>query len=125
GGASITSLTFDEGSAYQAFKLIMRTDARTHRGETVRGQGSSDIPVADIIASSPFGFSMVGLSQYSSTKERRWETPAIVILGETIEDFALYFGLSRIRTHVYWLLPSWIEAHKAKSSIVSPRMTIA
>jgi hypothetical protein len=115
-GAAVDRLIFDERCANEIFRLIMRTDSRAQRGATVRGCGGSDIPVANIVASSPFAFAMAGLSQYRSTKERRWQTPAIVIVGETLEDFALYFGLSRIRSHAYWLLPSWIDASKASKA---------
>ncbi len=67
----------------------------------------------DYIACSPFHFSMTALSEYRSLTERTWELPATVVAGSTFQDFALYFGLSRVRPRVCWLLPLWLDAFKA------------
>jgi hypothetical protein len=58
---------------------------------------------------------MVALSEYRSIAERSWDLPAMVVAGSTVQDFALYFGLSRIRARVCWLLPEWVHTFKAAS----------
>ncbi len=75
----------------------------------------------------PFRLSMVGLSKYQSMKHRAAAEPTIVVFGDTIDDFALYFNLKRLCSRVYWLIPSWLltglavsgrwSAHSAASQL--------
>ncbi len=68
----------------------------------------------------PFAFTMLGLSYYQPPNFRRAGIPIVIIIGETLKDFSLYFGLSRIQSNVFWLLPNWLndfsEAQQRASS---------
>lgn len=62
--------------------------------------------IHQVLQSAPFRLSMVGLGYYRSTRHRDWTEPAIAVAGARIEDFALYYALSRMRTRVTWIPPS-------------------
>lgn len=52
----------------------------------------------------PFRASMLNLGLYYPVAARReWEDPVILILGDSLKDFCLYFSLSRLRSEVYWM----------------------
>jgi hypothetical protein len=112
-GASVTKLSFTKSEASDLFKLLMQTESRPRLDEVVRATGGMTSQVSDILSTCPFALSMTGLSQYRSLTERTWETPLIVVVGKTFEDFCLFFCLSRIRSHVHWLLPEWLDAFDA------------
>jgi hypothetical protein len=57
----------------------------------------------------PFDLSMVQLEHRVSINFHHWEEPSVVVVGEALEDFCLFFSLSRIRPNVSWLLPSWLS----------------
>ncbi len=63
----------------------------------------------DYVANGPFHFSMLALSKYVLRGERSGLSPAVVVVGSTLKDFALYFGLSRMRPYVCWLPPGWLD----------------
>lgn len=56
----------------------------------------------------PFTFAKSELGFYRSFEFAYWREAVLVIAGETLEDFCLYFCLSRMRTKVAWLLTSWL-----------------
>lgn len=52
----------------------------------------------------PFRASMLNLGLYYPIAARRkWEDSVVLILGDSLKDFCLYFSLSRLRPGVYWL----------------------
>lgn len=110
-GVSIQKLSIIDSDAAALFKLVMRTESRPDRDETVTTH-TATVPIVEVLSTSPFRFSAVNLSHYHSTKLRRWDVPGIVVVGETLKDFSLFFNLSRMRSHVYWLLPDWTDAHQ-------------
>jgi hypothetical protein len=55
----------------------------------------------------PFNVSMSGIGLYRSLKYKYWEEPAVAVVGDTLDDFCLYYSLSRMRERVSWLLPAW------------------
>jgi hypothetical protein len=57
----------------------------------------------------PFTFSMLHLSRYRSVQYRDYSEPVVAVAGNTLEDFCLYFALSRLRDRVVWILPSITE----------------
>jgi hypothetical protein len=54
----------------------------------------------------PSRFSMTGLGFYVSISSAYGPEPAIAVAGNSVQDFALYYALSRMRRRVVWVLPS-------------------
>ncbi|WP_143832930.1 MULTISPECIES: hypothetical protein [Nocardiopsis] len=58
----------------------------------------------DYMAITPFGISMLHLAQYYRNDcHNPHEEPFVVILGDTVDDFCLYYSLSRLHDGVLWL----------------------
>ncbi|WP_263378456.1 hypothetical protein [Granulicella paludicola] len=55
---------------------------------------------------SPFALSLLGLRSVRATRSMRHEVPSILIVGETLADFCLYYGLSRLHGRAVWA-PDW------------------
>jgi hypothetical protein len=70
----------------------------------------------------PFDLSMMQLTEYSPQGFHHWNEPAVVVVGDSIEDFCLFQNLSRIRSRVLWLPASW-GLQSAKSAGSSPTHT--
>jgi len=47
----------------------------------------------------------VGLGSYRSNLHRSWEQSVLAVAGNAIQDFALYYALSRMTDRVVWVLP--------------------
>jgi len=58
----------------------------------------------------PFAFSLTQLGFFRSIKFPYHREAILVVVGETVEDFCLYYCLARLRGKVMWLLPSWLPA---------------
>jgi hypothetical protein len=67
---------------------------------------TSSTAIHDILRSQPFRLSMAGLGYYRSIRHRDWMEPVVAVAGVTVDDFALYYALSRMRTRVVWIPPS-------------------
>jgi len=65
-----------------------------------------DLVVEDVAF--PFNFAKSKLGLYRSFEFAYWKEATLVITGEALEDFCLYFCLSRMRSKVAWLLTSWL-----------------
>ena len=66
-----------------------------------------DTPVLyDLQGITPYAVSMLELALYRSTRYPEWQEPLIVVVGNSLEDFCLYYCLSRLRDRVVWSLPS-------------------
>jgi hypothetical protein len=76
---------------------------------------SGDNILLDLEGTTPFSLSMLQLGLYRSTLYQDWLEPLLVVVGNTFEDFCLYYSLSRLRQRVVWLLPSITE--KAISNV--------
>jgi hypothetical protein len=63
----------------------------------------------DLNGIAPFQLSMLQLGLYRSTKYSDWTEPLVIVVGNTIDDFCLYYCLSRLRENVTWALPSTTE----------------
>jgi hypothetical protein len=61
----------------------------------------------------PFAFSLAQLGFFRSLKFPYHNEATLVVVGETVEDFCLYYCLVRLRRKVMWLLPSWLPAGDA------------
>jgi hypothetical protein len=80
------------------------------RAVTEEGGGELiSLLVGDMVEfATPFSLSMMALDYRISFSFHNWDEPVVIVVGETVEDFCLYFALSRIRQDVYWLLPAWL-----------------
>jgi len=66
----------------------------------------------------PYPSTMIGLSYYFKNSERfEWSEKPVIILGDTLKDYCLYYNLSRMRWQVFWLpmklLDNYVEAGSA------------
>lgn len=57
---------------------------------------------------SPFSFTRLALATVRANAARRYAIPSIIVRGDTIKDFCLYYGLSRLHARAIWL-PSWFD----------------
>lgn len=57
----------------------------------------------------PAGFSRLNCSLYRPTRPLPDEKVRIAVIGDSLDDFCLYFDLSRLRDHVYWVPPSLLS----------------
>jgi hypothetical protein len=96
-------VTLDDGNVSKVFNFIVS-------GSTRPGVRSAESDLQDLqLRISPFQYSMVGLSEYTSFRS---PLPMVVVCGSELVDFALYFALSRLRANVCWLLPEWVAEFK-------------
>jgi hypothetical protein len=65
--------------------------------------------IQEVLESLPFRLSMAGLGNYRSTRHHEWAEPAVAVAGATVQDFAFYYSLSRMRSRVVWIPPSILE----------------
>jgi hypothetical protein len=78
-------------------------------GEAVTWWGDSSQQIEWLRTRLPFTFSMHNLSRYRSIQYREEQEPVIAIAGNTVDDFCLYFALSRLRDRVVWIFPPLTE----------------
>jgi hypothetical protein len=68
------------------------------------------MPSQDYMPNTPFGISMLHLgSYYDSRKHLRFKEPVVVIVGDDVEDFCLYYSLSRLHEDVFWMPLAWLK----------------
>jgi hypothetical protein len=72
----------------------------------------------------PYQLSMLQLGRYRSVKYAGFAEPMVLVAGNTLEDFCLYYCLSRLRDRVVWILPSITEGALASSSEEPTRVEI-
>jgi hypothetical protein len=65
--------------------------------------------IQDILQSAPMRLSMTGLGYYRSIRHLDSTELVIAIAGRGVEDFALYYALSRMRSRVVWIPPSVLD----------------
>ncbi|MFE5548504.1 hypothetical protein ACFQ71_32425 [Streptomyces sp. NPDC056534] len=65
----------------------------------------------DFLPNTPFGLSMLHLGQYyRADRHMDYAEPVVVVLGDTVEGFCLYYSLSRMHEGVRWLPLEWLRA---------------
>jgi hypothetical protein len=69
---------------------------------------AGDVPdeITFLSAFSPFSIGMSELQVVVSSPVSRLHDALVVVVGEDLRDFALYYNLSRLRPGVFWLPPS-------------------
>jgi hypothetical protein len=59
----------------------------------------------------PFGVSMLHLNMYyKANVHLAYKEPVIVIIGDTVDDFCLYYSLSRLHENVRWMPLAWLRS---------------
>lgn len=77
--------------------------------------GDSDkLPPDDFLRKLPFNLSMLHLGKYyRQAAHRDWEENIVVVTGDTMDDYCLYYCLSRLHDGAFWLPDAHLnEAHK-------------
>jgi hypothetical protein len=85
---------------------FLRSLARTIAGGGAPPQPSDDGPSPyDYFGELPFFIANTGLSYFSRSSDsaKKELGSPLVVIGDSLEDFALYHSLSRLRDKVYWL----------------------
>jgi hypothetical protein len=60
-------------------------------------------------SNAPFHASMLHLTHYHKIDtHREWEEPVTTVVGDTVDDFCLYFCMSRIHDGVFWIPQKWL-----------------
>jgi hypothetical protein len=65
-------------------------------------------PKYSLGVNSPFSFTRLAIATVRSVSARPYAIPSIIVKGDTIRDFCLYYGLSRLHGRAIWL-PSWFD----------------
>jgi len=92
-------VTFRDDNIGQLIRFTIASELRPPRPF----RADSDLEIA------PYYLSMLQLGLYRSTRYADWQERAIAVAGNTLEDFCLYYCLSRLRDRVVWVLPSLVE----------------
>lgn len=92
-------------------RVIDYSNGRPELFDLVSKSVRSDLTFDD--AGFPFRFSQAQLGFFRSFKFPDHNEATLVVVGETVEDFCLYYCLARLRGKVMWLLPSWLPTGDA------------
>jgi hypothetical protein len=109
-GISTGSVDFTSETLHELCQLVMIGKVNPlHRAVASAVWGANYPITPEQLKGTPFQFSLLGLSKYRSGPGHDWQAPVIVIVGSTVQDFCLYFNLSRIRQSVHWLPSEWAD----------------
>lgn len=103
-GVKIDITDFDDEQIGRLIHLVVAAQADLHH--VAYWWKSTVEEIAPFKQSLPFASTMVHLSRYRSVRFEYWNQPVIGVAGNTLEDFCLFFNLSRLRERVVWILPS-------------------
>lgn len=79
------------------------------------GHSTADYPQEDFHRHFPFRLSMLYLGQFYRRDTHREESEKLlVIIGDDISDYCLYYCLSRLHEGVYWLPETYLQKANAK-----------
>lgn len=114
--ASVTGLASDGykealGKIEIASRVIDYGNGRAELFDLVSKSVRGNLTFDD--AGFPFAFSLAQLGSFRPLKFPDHNEATLVVAGETVEDFCLYYCLSRLRGKVMWLLPSWLPTGDA------------
>ncbi|MBL8030827.1 MAG: hypothetical protein JNK33_00670 [Candidatus Doudnabacteria bacterium] len=84
------------------------------RWQRAMHEDSDKLPPDDFIHKLPFKMSMLHLGKYyRHATHRDWQENITVVVGDTMDDYCLYYCLSRLHDGVFWMPDSHLnEAHK-------------
>ena len=82
--------------------------------ERAMHENSEELPPDDFLQKLPFSLSLLHLGKfYRHITHRDWEENVVVVAGDTMDDYCMYYCLSRLHGGVYWLPDSHLnQAHK-------------
>jgi hypothetical protein len=60
------------------------------------------------VLNSPFSFTRLALATVRAVAALRYAIPSVIVQGDTVSDFCLYYGLSRLHGRAIWA-PSWFD----------------
>lgn len=74
-------------------------------------------PSSEFMNSTPFAVSMLHLGNYYDMRTHMdYQEPIVVITGDSVDDFCLYYSLSRLHGGVFWLPLTWLRScHRASA----------
>lgn len=82
--------------------------------EIISGEKIKNEP-QDAFLKVPFSLTQTFLRKYDlDWKMKDWEDPAVIVIGDKIEDFCYFYGLSKLRARVFWLPPILLKDYKKK-----------
>lgn len=119
-GTTQHRLDFREGETSELMEFVMTGETR---GPWTYQPSKSALTNFNAIA--PFPLSMLQLGLYRPAKFQYWNEPLIFVTGNRLEDFCLYYCLSRLRERVVWVLPSITEKALNLSSAVLGRAELS
>ena len=74
------------------------------------GRASGEYSEVDLIRYLPFRLSMLELAKYYRNDiQNEWDEKLVVVIGNDVADYCLYYCLSRIHEGVYWLPDSFLK----------------
>ena len=88
------------------------TDLKLRRAFVDPDQDDPEVPGSDedFIGHLPFQASMLHLARYYQLGiHRSYQEPVTAVIGDTVEDFCLYYCLSRLHDEVFWLPMKWLD----------------
>ncbi|SRR6266481_204546 len=103
-GIGSDRFSFTDDNVNTLIELIVTGDIRAARAAHQDSATYNALP-----GTIPFKMSMLRLGLQRSTRYRYWQEPLVIVAGNKIEDFCLYYCLSKLRDRVVWVLPSITE----------------
>jgi hypothetical protein len=102
---------FNPGSSPDDLKLLTRLAVMSYEEiESAPFLANTSLNrIHEVLQSAPFRISMAGLASYRSIRHPDWMELPIAVAGASIEDFCLYYALSRMQPRVVWIPPSIVE----------------
>jgi hypothetical protein len=109
--AKLNTEVFDPCDSPDDLKLMIRLAVKTYEEiESAAFFANTTLnKIHDVLQSVPFRISMAGLDRYRSVRHPDWMELPVAVAGTSIEDFCLYYALSRMQPRVVWIPPSIIE----------------
>ncbi len=102
---------FESGSTAEDVALLIRLAVKGYEdiGSAAFLTNTSADSIREKLQSLPARLSMAGLGFYRSARYSDSTELVVAVAGTSVEDFALYYALSRMRTRVVWI-PSSVTA---------------
>jgi hypothetical protein len=99
--------TFEFGKTADEIHVLIRLAVKGYDdiGSAAFFANTSVEKIHELFQSRPERLAMAGLGYYRSVRNQDWAESAVAVAGTGVEDFALYYALSRMRGRVVWIPP--------------------